>query len=378
MQNGLHHQMLLFLRITSNSWVSFWLLRTIGQVSKELERKLVECVLQSGVVHTGFFFEELKNGYHNQSYLAPDANLQALMFVNCLQDVSMSMLVKTSVYNLEAIIKDYFLKGKHSFQHYISHSFGFMLCWHVSGFTYVKKKLIAHKIHILMSVLVVLKALYMFLDVENKFYITYVKQKLTAHKIHILMGVLVALKVLYMFLDAENKFYIKKIGTPHGWDVAFYGFSFLKGMMPVSKDVQVWIKAGSAYTCGEFILGKAQEGLDVVAWEHTESEDTIKQTCQHQSFLEVNTVSKRTRESGAWLTVGFIVEMVRVTVQATKQRCWVKLPAKDMNLEGQKGSKGVRVFENLNSHGMPKEPREALGHSKMSEWVHIIEDQTKV
>ena len=57
------------------------------------------------------------------------------------------------------------------------------------------------------------------------------KQKLTAHWIHILMGMLVLLKALYMFSEAEDKFYIKKTGTPQGWDVSFYAFSFLKGVM---------------------------------------------------------------------------------------------------------------------------------------------------
>ncbi|MCO5575120.1 hypothetical protein L7F22_028917 [Adiantum nelumboides] len=148
--------------------------------------------------------------------------------------------------------------------------------------------------------------------------------------------------------------------------------------MPVSKDVQVWIKAGAAYTCCESVLGKAQEGLDVIAWERTKPKDTDIQTCQHQDLLEVSAMSKRTTESGAWLIVGFIVDMVKVTVQVTKQRCWVKSLDEDINLEGQEGSEGISIFGNLNSHGMQEEPREALEHSKVSERVHITEARAKV
>ncbi|MCO5614656.1 hypothetical protein L7F22_068940 [Adiantum nelumboides] len=166
-------------------------------------------------------------------------------------------------------------------------------------------------------------------------------------------------------IDVEDKCYIKKIRTPHGWDVAFYAFSFLKGVMPIFKDVQVWFKAESTYTCGESILGKAEEGLDVVPWERTQSKDKIKLTCQHKNLLEVNAMSRRTRESGPWLTIGF------------KQRCWVKSQAENMNLEGQEGSEGIGVFGNLNSHRMLEEPREALGHSKVSERVQAWAESKK-
>ena len=71
--------------------------------------------------------------------------------------------------------------------------------------------------------------------------------------------------------------------------------------------------------------------LNVIAWVHAELEDTNKKRRQHQSLLEVNAMSRRTRKSEVWLISGFIVDMVRVTVQMTKQGCWVTSLAEDMN-----------------------------------------------
>ncbi|KAH7294883.1 hypothetical protein KP509_27G022900 [Ceratopteris richardii] len=51
------------------------------------------------------------------------------------------------------------------------------------------------------------------------------------HTIHVLMGILVCIKAFDLISEAEDKIHIKSTGTPHGWDVAFYFFSFLKGIM---------------------------------------------------------------------------------------------------------------------------------------------------
>ncbi|MCO5579771.1 hypothetical protein L7F22_033633 [Adiantum nelumboides] len=57
------------------------------------------------------------------------------------------------------------------------------------------------------------------------------KSRPSVHTIHILMGALVFVKALDLICEAEDKIHIKATGTPHGWDVAFYVFSFLKGIM---------------------------------------------------------------------------------------------------------------------------------------------------
>lgn len=45
------------------------------------------------------------------------------------------------------------------------------------------------------------------------------------------MLAVVILKSLNLLCEAEDKSYIKRTGSAHGWDVLFYIFSFLKGIM---------------------------------------------------------------------------------------------------------------------------------------------------
>ena len=58
-----------------------------------------------------------------------------------------------------------------------------------------------------------------------------VKNHLTAYQIDVFMAALVCVKSLNLLCEAEDKSFIKGMGTTHGWDVLFYFFSFLKGIM---------------------------------------------------------------------------------------------------------------------------------------------------
>ena len=58
-----------------------------------------------------------------------------------------------------------------------------------------------------------------------------VKNRVTAYPIHVFMVSLVCLKALNLLWEVEDKSFIKRTGTTHGWDVLFYIFSFLKGIM---------------------------------------------------------------------------------------------------------------------------------------------------
>ncbi|KAE9445309.1 hypothetical protein C3L33_22793, partial [Rhododendron williamsianum] len=53
-------------------------------------------------------------------------------------------------------------------------------------------------------------------------------------KIHILMVILVVMKSLNLLFVAEDKHYIKVTGTPHGWDLWFYLFHFLRALLLVT------------------------------------------------------------------------------------------------------------------------------------------------
>ncbi|CAN0892749.1 Protein CANDIDATE G-PROTEIN COUPLED RECEPTOR 7 [Linum grandiflorum] len=50
-------------------------------------------------------------------------------------------------------------------------------------------------------------------------------------KIHVIMAALLLVKALKLICAAEDKIHVAKSGTPHGWDVAFYVFGFIKGTM---------------------------------------------------------------------------------------------------------------------------------------------------
>lgn len=56
------------------------------------------------------------------------------------------------------------------------------------------------------------------------------KKRATAFRIHYFMLAVVVLKALNLLCEAEDKSYIKRTGSAHGWDVLFYIFSFLKGI----------------------------------------------------------------------------------------------------------------------------------------------------
>eukprot|EP00475_Leptophrys_vorax_P015270 TRINITY_DN21642_c0_g3_i1.p1 TRINITY_DN21642_c0_g3~~TRINITY_DN21642_c0_g3_i1.p1 ORF type:complete len:274 (-),score=28.62 TRINITY_DN21642_c0_g3_i1:242-1024(-) len=53
----------------------------------------------------------------------------------------------------------------------------------------------------------------------------------TAHRIHVLMAVLVLLKAFTVLSQAGQYAYIRATGDPHGWNIAFYVFSFFRGIM---------------------------------------------------------------------------------------------------------------------------------------------------
>lgn len=57
------------------------------------------------------------------------------------------------------------------------------------------------------------------------------KQRATVHRIHLLMSLLVFLKALTVFSQAGEYTYIKSTGAPHGWNIAFYIFGFFRGIM---------------------------------------------------------------------------------------------------------------------------------------------------
>ncbi|KAH7852047.1 hypothetical protein Vadar_019901 [Vaccinium darrowii] len=60
------------------------------------------------------------------------------------------------------------------------------------------------------------------------------KNRLFVRNMHVLMSILVVVKSLNLFFNAEDKHNIKVTGTPHGWDVWFYMFYGIRTLLLVT------------------------------------------------------------------------------------------------------------------------------------------------
>lgn len=166
-------------------------------VLHELQRGEIHCVLESKLIKPVFTFDNLQNGAANISYHDFDANQYTLVFANCIPETLVSMDVRTVMYNLE---------GGNGARDYLS-----------AGETVLPRLYF-----ILFLIYLVLSGVWIYVVV---------KHRATAYQIHVFMIALVCLKALNLICEAEDKSYIKRTGTAHGWDVLFYIFSFLKGIM---------------------------------------------------------------------------------------------------------------------------------------------------
>lgn len=181
-----------FFLITEENWV-----QVLIEYS-ELGESDARCVLQNPLIKPLFTFQEMDQSSRmaNKSFLAPGADEYNLKFANCFASVQVWMNVRTAMYNLQRNGKrDYLPVGQTQLPGLF---FGFSLLYLAlfGGWSYVCWK-----------------------------------KKGTVHMIHFLMGILVLMKALDLLCEAEDKSYTKRTGTAHGWDIAFYGFSFLKGVM---------------------------------------------------------------------------------------------------------------------------------------------------
>ncbi len=135
-------------------------------------------------------------------FKVPVAEEYSLYFQNCLKQ-PVSFDVTTSMYNLEKGFKDYLPVGQTQlptlfFAFFLAHlvllGIWSYVCW---------------------------------------------KQKLSVYRIHIIMAVLVLLKALNLICEAEDKRYVKRMGTPHGWNVAYYVCNFLREGLQISAIVLI-------------------------------------------------------------------------------------------------------------------------------------------
>lgn len=177
-----------FFLCTRDSWL---------HVLQQLEDGEITCALQSDLIKPVFTFNDL-NGKSEYNTINPenDADQYTLVFANCLQQLKVSMDVKSVMYNLE---------GRSNNRDYLS-----------AG------KTILPRIYFLFSLI--------YFTLAGLWIHVLYRKRLTVFRIHFFMLAVVVLKALNLLCEAEDKSYIKRTGSAHGWDVLFYMFSFLKGI----------------------------------------------------------------------------------------------------------------------------------------------------
>ncbi|CAA2967542.1 GPR107-like [Olea europaea subsp. europaea] len=181
------------------SRLGFFLLseESLIQVLYELQQNPSFCVLGSKYVDLLFTFRDLspppRSSFTHSSPIS-SPNEYSLFFANCAPESTVSMDVMTELYNLDdrGRVKDYLSAG-----------------------------------------LTQLPTLYSFFSILYFVFFWFwgslcFKNRMSVHRIHALMGLLVIIKALNLLCAAEDKHYVKVTGTPHGWDVLFYIFQFIR------------------------------------------------------------------------------------------------------------------------------------------------------
>ncbi|KAL5546270.1 hypothetical protein UlMin_005957 [Ulmus minor] len=180
------------------SRLGFFLLseESLLQVLMEIQQNNQFCVLDSHYVTHLFTFRELSpppSSSFNHSYPVTAPNEYSLFFANCAPGTSITMDVRTEVYNLDRDgSRDYLSAGRTQLP-----SLFFL-------FSLVYLAFLGFWIYNLYT------------------------NKRSVHRIHFLMGGLLLMKALNLICAAEDKHYVKVTGTPHGWDVLFYIFQFIR------------------------------------------------------------------------------------------------------------------------------------------------------
>uniref|UniRef100_A0A0R0EPP2 CAND6/7 N-terminal domain-containing protein n=1 Tax=Glycine max TaxID=3847 RepID=A0A0R0EPP2_SOYBN len=181
-----------------SSRLGFFLLNeeALLQVLMEIQQNPSFCVLDSHYILLLFTFRDLSPppfASFNRSYPVTSPNEYSLFFANCAPETSVSMSLHTESYNLDSdSSRDYLSAGQ---THLPSLYFLFFLTY-LSFFS-----------------------LWLYIYFSNK---------LSVHPIHLLMSLLLLVKALNLICAAEDKHYVKVSGLPHGWDVLFYIFQFIR------------------------------------------------------------------------------------------------------------------------------------------------------
>ncbi|CAI9268119.1 unnamed protein product [Lactuca saligna] len=179
------------------SRLGFFLLteESLIQVLIEFQQNPNFCVVDSKFISLLFTFRDLSPPPHpsfNKSYPVNYPNEYSLFFANCNPESIVSMDVRTELYNTDGDKRDYLSAGLTQLPFlYTIFSLSYMA---FLGFWIIEC----------------------------------VKNKLSVHRIHLLMCVLLLMKALNLICAAEDEHFVKVTGTPHGWDVLFYIFQAIR------------------------------------------------------------------------------------------------------------------------------------------------------
>jgi hypothetical protein len=241
----------------------FFLSREVDLVPayEDLLQDHKDCLLESTRITTVVTLEKAAEGAFNFSWSTPIADEYSLYFENCLRQ-PVSLDVTTSMYNVENGYKDYLPMGQTQLPTLF---FTFFLAHLVLLGTWI--------------------------------YVCW-NQKLSVHRIHILMGVLLVLKALNLICEAKDKQYVKRTGTPHGWDVAYYIFNFLRGGMLFS--VIVLIGTGWSFL-KPFLQDKEKKVLMVVI---------PLQVFANAAFIVYDEAGPSTKDFSTWKQVFLLLDII--------------------------------------------------------------------
>lgn len=180
-----------FFLCTRDSWL---------HVLEQLEDGDISCALDSNIVKKVYTFNSLpanQNSFETR-FVETDSDQYTLVFANCYGGtLQVSMKIHSAMYNLD---------GKSRTKDYLS-----------AGRT------ILPKIYFFFSVI--------YFGLATLWIYVLYQKRLTVFRIHFFMLAVVIMKALNLLCEAEDKSYIKRTGSAHGWDVLFYIFSFLKGII---------------------------------------------------------------------------------------------------------------------------------------------------
>ncbi|XP_038977735.1 protein CANDIDATE G-PROTEIN COUPLED RECEPTOR 7-like [Phoenix dactylifera] len=189
-----------FFLSTRDAWI---------HVLQQLQERDITCPLGSSLVKHVYSLNQLNNPNPNPSGLSiprstffgtvfsqSDPGQYTLVFANCLRGLRVSMTVRSAMYNLDPHTghRAYLSAGAASLP----------LIYFLLFLAYAA--LAAAWVAVLL------------------------RKRSAVFRIHYFMLAVVVLKALNLLCEAEDKSYIERTGSAHGWDVLFYIFSFLKGI----------------------------------------------------------------------------------------------------------------------------------------------------